>query len=124
MADEGAVRRTFRQRLGERGEALALAHLRAAGLRVLERNVGSQLGEIDLLMTDASGTWVFVEVRVRKNAAFGGAAASVGIAKQRRLRRQAQAILKRHFGDTPWPPCRFDVCAIESGRIDWIEDAF
>lgn len=118
-----AARRTERQRRGAAGEDRALAHLQAHGLALIDRNVGSRLGEIDLLMRDGP-TWVFVEVRVRAGAAFGGAAASVGRAKQLRIRRQAEAVLKRRFGDGLWPPCRFDVCAIEGARIDWIRDAF
>ncbi len=115
--------RTERQRRGDQGEQRALEFLCSRGLSLVERNVGSRLGEVDLLMRDGD-TWVFVEVRVRASRAFGGAAASVGPSKQRRVRRQAQAILKRRFGDGAWPACRFDVCAIEGGEVDWIPDAF
>jgi len=36
-------------------------------------------------MRDRDGTLVFVEVRVRRDARFGGAAASIGVAKRQRL---------------------------------------
>ncbi|MEZ5661531.1 MAG: YraN family protein [Burkholderiaceae bacterium] len=124
MSGLGGEGRTWRQRRGDDGESRALAHLQAAGLALIERNSASRLGEIDLLMTDTDGTWVFVEVRVRRSSAFGGAAASVGRAKQLRVRRQAEALLKRRFGDRRWPPCRFDVCAIEGDELNWIRDAF
>jgi len=117
------ARRSPTQRRGDEAEELALRHLERAGLRLVTRNDASPLGEIDLVMTDGA-QWVFVEVRRRASAAFGGAAASVTSAKQRRIRLQAQHLLKRRFGDRPWPACRFDVCAIDDGRIDWLRDAF
>jgi len=64
---------------------------------------------------------VFVEVRARGDARFGGAAASVGTAKQRRIVLAARHYLQR------WPappPCRFDVVAIDGDRVDWLRGAF
>lgn len=115
--------RTARQQTGESGEAAALAFLEQRGLTLIARNVSSVLGEIDLIMRDANVV-VFVEVRVRRTIAYGGAAASVTPAKQARLRRQSLAWLKQRFGDHHWPACRFDVLAIDAGRPDWIRDAF
>lgn len=121
--DPAHHRRSPTQRRGDEAEDLAMRHLERAGLRLVARNDASALGEIDLVMIDGS-EWVFVEVRRRASAAFGGAAASVTPAKQRRIRLQAQHLLKRRFGDRPWPACRFDVCAIDDGRIHWLRDAF
>lgn len=110
------------QRAGDAGEDLALAHLERAGLTLVDRQVSSRFGEIDLIMRDR-GEWVFVEVRSRTRSDFGSAADSVTFAKQQKLRRSAQAWLQRHHGDR-LPACRFDVCAIDGQRIDWIRDAF
>lgn len=114
---------TAKQRRGSAGEDRALAALLAAGLVLIERNSASRLGEIDLIMQDGVVV-VFVEVRVRTSMAFGGAAASVTPAKQRRVQRHAQAWLKKRFADSAWPACRFDVFALDSGQEDWIRDAF
>ncbi|MGH1361493.1 MAG: YraN family protein [Burkholderiaceae bacterium] len=114
---------TTKQRRGAAGEDQALAAMQAAGLVLIERNSASRLGEIDLIMQDQQ-TIVFVEVRVRSSMAFGGAAASVTPAKQRRVQRHAQAWLKKSFGDSPWPACRFDVFALEAGQENWIRNAF
>lgn len=109
---------------GEAAEALALRHLRAAGLRLLERNYrtpGRGGGEIDLILQAGDGTVVFVEVRQRAGAGHGGAAASVGTAKQRRIVFAARHYLLR------WrvpPPCRFDVVAIEGADLQWLPGAF
>lgn len=116
------ARRSPTQRAGDAAEAGALDFLVARGLRPLARNVSSKLGEIDLIMQDRDEL-VFVEVRARSRSDFGGAAASVGWAKQQRIRREAQRWLCANFGDR-WPACRFDVCAVRPGGIDWIRGAF
>ena len=112
---------------GRAGEALAQRYLEARGLRVLERNYRvargrSRLGgEIDLILLDSDGTLVFVEVRVRRGAMGGGAAASVGSAKRARLVYAAQTYLAQ------WPrvpPCRFDVVAVDGERVQWLKAAF
>ncbi|RPH67743.1 MAG: YraN family protein [Burkholderiales bacterium] len=116
------IRRSPTQASGDAAEDRALTFLARRGLHLIERNVASRLGEIDLVMRDGD-TIVFVEVRSRARSDFGGAAASVGQAKQRRLRREAQRYLNARFGDR-WPACRFDVCALDGAAIDWIRDAF
>jgi len=109
---------------GQWAEDRALAHLQSAGLRLLARNYrtpGRGGGEVDLIMREADGTLVFVEVRARRSAAFGGAAASVGAVKQRRIVLAARHYLLRHRAP---PPCRFDVLAIDGDRIEWLQAAF
>lgn len=117
---------TARQRTGARGEELARRHLESAGLGFVAANVRYRDGELDLVMRDAHGTVVFVEVRRRTCATHGGAAASVTPAKCRRLIAAAARFLATHRLDLR--PCRFDVVAIdgndESPRVVWIRDAF
>ena len=88
---------------------------------MLERNYkspGRGGGEIDLIARDGS-TLVFVEVRQRKNAAYGGAAASISRAKQTRWRYAAQCYLQQ-FASQP-PDCRFDVVLYEGDATpEWI----
>ncbi|MFA7665597.1 MAG: YraN family protein [Burkholderiaceae bacterium] len=118
----GPARRTPAQRIGAAAEQQALAYLLAQGLAPVARNVGSRLGEIDLIMRDGDEL-VFVEVRARSRSDYGGAAASIGWRKQQRLRRESQRWLSVHYGDR-WPACRFDVCALAPGHIEWIRGAF
>ena len=109
---------------GTAAEDTALAHLLRAGLTLLERNYrtpGRGGGEIDLVMRAPGGTLVFVEVRARGSATHGGAAASVGANKQRRIVLAARHYLLRHRAP---PPCRFDVLAIDGDRIEWLQAAF
>jgi putative endonuclease len=114
---------TLAQGRGRAAEDAALAHLCEAGLVPVARNVGSKLGEVDLILRDGAEL-VFVEVRSRAGSAFGGAAASIGAAKQMRVRRAAQQYLLRTYGQRAWPACRFDVVAIEAGTLQWIRGAF
>jgi len=108
-----------RQKLGQDGEQLALQFLNEKGLRHVESNFRRPFGEIDLIMQD-HGTLVFVEVRSRAKGRFGGAAASITPAKQRRLMLAAQAYLQRY---QVTPECRFDVIAIDGGAIQWLKNA-
>ena len=106
---------------GADAEAHALAWLERQGLTLVVRNYRCKAGEIDLILRAADGTLVFVEVRKRRGATHGGAAASVTLAKQRRLLAAAE-----HYLGTleRWPPCRFDVVAMEAGRLEWLQNAF
>ena len=109
---------------GDAAEELALRYLQDAKLRLLERNYrtpGRGGGEIDLIMQTPDGTTVFVEVRQRKSTSHGGAAASVGSVKQRRIVFAARHYLMRLRQP---PPCRFDVVALEDGGIEWLQGAF
>ncbi len=62
-------------------EQRACAELERAGLKLLARNYTTRHGELDLVMRDGD-TIAFVEVRYRKNASHGDAAASVTASKQ------------------------------------------
>ena len=111
---------------GATAEDAAHAHLLAAGLRTLARNARYKVGELDLVMRDGDCV-VFVEVRYRGSAAFGGGAASVDWRKQRRLVRAAQVFLQR-FPSFAHAPCRFDVVEAsgdpEHPDLRWIRAAF
>jgi putative endonuclease len=113
---------TTKQR-GDAAEQAALEYLCAAGLQLVARNYrtpGRGGGEIDLVMRDADGTLVFVEVRQRSRATHGGAGGSITGIKQRRI-----VFAARHFISrlrVP-PPCRFDVVLVQE-RIEWLRAAF
>jgi putative endonuclease len=111
--------RTAKQLSGDAGEALAADYLARQGLRVIERNFRVKGGEIDLICRDGAMT-VFVEVRSRGGSSFGGAAASITPAKQRRLILAARHWLMQH-GEVP---CRFDAVLIDGERLEWLCAAF
>ena len=107
---------------GELAEALAADYLLARGLRLIGRNYRCRLGEIDLILADGP-ILVFVEVRLRRNSDFGGAAASITAAKRQRILRAA----RHYLSGKPECACRFDVVlldALAADRVEWIKDAF
>lgn len=107
--------------LGQTAEARAEAFLVKQGLAPVARNWRCRFGEIDLIMQDGA-TRVFVEVRLRSRSDFGGAAASVTPAKQRKLLAAARQYLS---GLQTLPLCRFDVVALDGSIApDWIKNAF
>jgi len=106
------------QAQGAAAEDRAARFLEQRGLAVVERNFRVRGGEIDLVCRDGRSV-VFVEVRKRSRADYGGAAASITPAKQARLVLAARHWLQRH-GETP---CRFDCVLIDGDRIEWLKDA-
>ncbi|MHA3022614.1 YraN family protein [Mycobacterium sp. BMJ-28] len=102
-----------RAEIGALGEQLAVEHLEALGLRVLERNWRCRYGELDVIAADGS-TVVFVEVKTRTSDAFGGVAQAVTPVKVRRLRRLAGVWLAQHPGS--WAGVRIDVVGVRIGR--------
>jgi putative endonuclease len=111
---------------GARIEALARDMLQRHGLAPIAANANYRGGELDLVMRDGDAL-VFVEVRYRKSAAFGGGAASVDARKRRKLVLAAELFLAAHR-DLARLPCRFDVVAahgdVDAPDFDWLRDAF
>lgn len=113
--------------IAKTGEALAVAHLKARGYKILARNYRAVRGEIDLVAQDGDCI-VFVEVKTRRSLKFGLPQAAVTVQKQRQISKVALAYLQTHnLFDAP---CRFDVIAIhlsprfELLKLEQIENAF
>ncbi len=108
---------------GDAWEIQARRWLESQGLRFIAANVHERGGEIDLIMRDGSVT-VFVEVRYRRSANYGDAAASVTPQKQQKLLKAARLCLSRHNGSFETVDCRFDVVAFTGNDIQWLKNAF
>lgn len=115
----GSGPRTAKQVTGQAAEDAALDYLQKQGLTLLQRNFRCKGGEIDLILQHQD-TLVFVEVRKRADARFGGAAASITASKQARLILAAQVFLQRYR--VP-PACRFDVIAFDGAHLSWLKNA-
>jgi putative endonuclease len=112
------------KKVGDAAETVALEYLQDQGLHLVVRNYrtpGRGGGEIDLIMRAPDGTLVFIEVRKRASGSYGGAAASVGFSKQRRIIFAARFYL---MGLAAVPPCRFDVIAVDPAGVQWLQAAF
>jgi putative endonuclease len=110
-------------RQGAQAEQLAAQYLQQQGLKLIAQNYRGRFGEIDLIMQDGA-TLVFVEVRLRRNGGFGGAAASIDAHKQKRIIRTAQQYLA-NLARTP--PCRFDAMLLDDVKgenLQWLKNAF
>lgn len=111
--------------LGNAGEKMAVEYLTQKGYRVLETNLQSKLGEIDIIA--AKGSLVaFVEVKTRRSYRYGRPSEAVGYQKQRHIIKTAQWYAqKNRLLDRPM---RFDVLEIISQgdqySINYIENAF
>ena len=112
-------------------EAAARVHLEREGLRPLAANARYQAGELDLVMLDRGrdglDVVVFVEVRYRQHAGFGGGAVSIDRGKRRRLVRAALLFLAGHCALAD-AACRFDVVEASGDpgapALNWLRDAF
>ena len=117
-----------RRERGDWGEEKAARYLRRKGYRILDRNFSCRQGEIDIV-AGKGGFVVFVEVKLRKSAAFAEAREFVTPRKQARILAAARLWLQAH-------PCeeqpRFDVIEVYAPdgidrfrvRIEHLESAF
>jgi putative endonuclease len=105
---------------GRAGEDAAAALLQAHGYRIVGRNVRLPGGEIDIIARDGD-TIVFVEVKARGGAAFGGALRAVDARKRATLRACAADWLQVA---APRAHARFDVVTFDAGRARLHRGAF
>ncbi len=104
-----------RAEIGALGEQLAVEHLTALGLEVLDRNWRCRYGELDVIVADRlTRTAVFVEVKTRTSDRFGGVQQAVTPDKVRRIRRLAGLWLADH--GARWAAVRIDVIGVRIGR--------
>jgi putative endonuclease len=117
---------TPRQFLGRWGETLAAEYLQQRGYTILERNVRTPYGEIDLVASESSppgdplaegdSVTVFVEVKTRASLAFGMPEDSITVRKRAHLLSAAQSYLQGHPElEHAW---RIDVIAIQRLHLD------
>lgn len=110
---------------GARAEALAARKLEAEGFRILERNVRTRHGELDLVALEGE-VLVFVEVRSTRTQDFGGPLVTVDHGKQRRVIRAAREYLLGHPALAE-RAMRFDVVGVSyepALEIAHVRDAF
>ena len=115
---------------GEDAETACCKYLKAQGLKLVDKNFSGRRGEIDIIMLDKQ-TLVFIEVRFRKNDAFGGGLESITYSKQKKLRQTAELYLQQN---NQFKNARFDVVSMSKNTqttdnkqhyiFDWIINAF
>ena len=119
---------THNQRLGRWGEQAARDYLTSMGLQIVDSNVRSAYGEIDVLARQGD-MLVFCEVKTRRTRTYGHPEVAVTPRKQEHMRNAALDYLQTHdLLDSPW---RIDVLAIEKGpndpnesvKVTWFQNA-
>jgi len=117
----------WRQRAARLGEQMAEEYLRLHGFDVVDRNVRSGRGEIDLIAREG-GSIVFVEVKLRSGTDTAAPLAAVNWKKREDVARAATRWLQTHrLTDRP---IRFDVVGITLGagggpfHVEHIRNAF
>jgi len=108
------------QQLGREGENRACQYLRQQGYGIIARNWRSRFGEIDIIARD-EGSLVFVEVKARSKAGFGGPEAALDVHKRKRVIAAAKAYLSVVESDLP---VRFDFVALQGEKVTLYKGAF
>jgi putative endonuclease len=107
---------------GSLAENSATAFLEAQGFTIVTRNFLRRVGELDVVAR--SGDLLIVaEVRTRSSDRYGGAAASIGWHKQRRIIATTSLLLQQ-YPELRNCRVRFDVIILRDGVIEWIKHAF
>jgi putative endonuclease len=117
---------TKRKEVGAMGEKLAADYLKKRGYKIIQRNFRCREGEIDII-AQKGDCLVFVEVRTKRNTAFGTPEESVTLSKREKLVSLANAYVQTY--DKAPISWRIDVVAVELGpnnkvsRLEHIENA-
>ena len=109
------------QDFGKRGEAMAVEFLRGAGYEILQQNYRKRSGEIDIVAMDPKKyEIVFVEVKSRRNRAFGSPEEAVDERKVGKMADTAEQWLAEHGKEkAEW---RLDLVILEvdsRGKPEW-----
>jgi putative endonuclease len=111
-----------RRQTGTLAENSAAAFLESQGFTIVTRNFLRRVGELDLVAR-LEDLLVVAEVRTRASERFGGAAASVGRGKQRRIAATTGLLLQCYPALRRYR-VRFDVIVVRDGGVEWIKHAF
>jgi putative endonuclease len=105
--------KNYKQSLGQWGEKQAAVYLATHSFVILESNVRTPYGEIDLIASK-DGVIVFIEVKTRRTTTFGFPEESVNQRKQNHILSSAQHYIQEHPElEAAW---RIDVISIRRFR--------
>lgn len=110
---------------GMQGEEIAARYLLSKKYKIIQRNYRCRYGEIDIIASKKN-VLIFVEVKTRRNYAFGSPLEAVSLKKQCSISSVAQEYIQR--GNLSGSAARFDVIAVllnsNCPEIEHIENAF
>ena len=111
-----------KRELGTLKEQLAAAFLVEKGYEILDKNFRGRQGEIDLVVIKNKELH-FVEVKYRKNTAYGYPAEAVDYRKQMTICKVSD-YYRFHYHYNEQVSVHYDVIAILGSQITFIQDAF
>lgn len=101
----------LRHRLGAQGEQLAAEHLCRLGLEIVDRNVRTRSGELDIIAADAA-TIVFCEVKTRRTGIAAHPFDGLKPEQRRRIRTLAVSWLAGPGREIRRDTVRFDAIGV------------
>lgn len=114
-----------RKKTGAWGERMAAEYLEIHGVEILENNIHTPYGEIDLIGKD-NNQLVFIEVKTLRSKRFGDPEVSVNLKKQDHMINSALHYLQdKNLLDSEWRIDVVTLCAILSQPIEfrWFKNA-
>lgn len=109
-----------KRRRGSAYEKIAVEYLENHCLKIVKTNYHISQGEVDIIALDGD-ILAFIEVKYRKDTAFGCPWEAVSLAKQRRICRAAEHYC---YSRQVNRQIRYDVISICGEEIEWFKDAF
>ena len=113
----------YLKKQGKLGESAVRLYLEKKGAEILDQNYRIAGGEIDIIAAD-DGCLVFIEVKTRRNDAYGVPSEAVDYRKQQTISRVASQYIQKYlYFDMIM---RFDVAEVwlEKSEINLIKNAF
>ncbi len=101
---------------GDRAEEQAAEYLRTRGFRIVDRNVSSRFGEIDIIAMKGE---VLHFVEVKSAPTYEQAVANVTPAKLAKILKTAHTYMKKHHLDLDYS---FDALIVSGGQCELIEN--
>lgn len=108
---------------GDLGEKLVAEKMEEMGMRILDRNFHSNLGEIDIIAMDGD-ILVFTEVKTRYNKEYGSALEAITYGKIQKILKTGQYYMIRE--DLTDLQVRLDAAEVymETKEINYIENVY
>lgn len=103
-----------RRSVGSVGEHIACEYLLKHNFLILETNIDTPFGEVDILAMSSDRTIVYVEVRTRNSNAFSSPAESITPTKLRHMTQTAQYVHRRRFLGSK---LRLDLISVKNGKV-------
>jgi len=107
---------------GREGETLAAAYLEKRGVKILEKNFRSRIGEIDIIAMD-SQTLVFAEVKTWSAYGIDSLEYAIDAKKKHKIIETSKYFLSLHR-KYRYMPIRFDVIFVSPKGITHLASAF